>query len=792
MAASLALTEFVGPCRFSHFDRDGTPRAKPHSAPWVQVAATTQDQTRNTMTLLPGMLSADAMDEYGVDLGKTIAYSRAGGRIEAVTSSPRAIEGGRPTYVILNECLALDTPIPSPAGWTTMGALADGDVIYGSDGAPTTVTAALPVQHDRRCYRVTFADGTSVVASDGHLWYVKRSAAPPHAAAPKVLSTEQIAEDGRRWRVPAPGPRQAPERPLPVDPYLLGYWLGNGDTGASALTMADADLPEIQRILKERGIDTTVLQTKPGKAPRLSFSNRQGFGAAMGTEPAQALRALPCYRDKHIPEDYLHGSIEQRTDLLRGLMDSDGCATTGGHSVFIGTERLGEDIVALLRSLGQAVRSTWTPDARSRHGGYARVTFTPRGLVPYALPRKAERVRGDSARQDWVTITSIEPVETVPVRCIAVDAPDHLFQAGVSGMVTHNTHHWIDANEGTAMAKAIARNLAKSRDGSARALAITNAHEPGEESVAQADWEAWQQVASGESIATGYLYDSLQAPDSVSLSDREELRAGLIAARGDSDWLDVDRLIEEIHDPTTPPSISRRYYLNQITVSEDAWIAPWQWAERTDTSQSIADGETITLGFDGSIRSDATALVACRVSDGHLTLLGAWERPAKLGDDGDWQVPRREVDAAVAAAMDRFRVVGFYADPPHWQDAIDRWTEQWGRRMLVKATVPRPLEWWTQRTSHMVTALERFYEAVVTGQLTHDGDATLTRHILNAKRRVQRAGLTIGKEHPHSPRHIDAAIAAVLAYEARADAVARRLDRDAKRASRTRRRAYGF
>lgn len=367
----------------------------------------------------------------------------------------------------------------------------------------------------------------------------------------------------------------------------------------------------------------------------------------------------------------------------------------------------------------------------------------------------------------------------------------------------NETHHWLENNEGHEMAKAVARNLAKSRDGAARSLGITNAHDPGENSVAEWDWDAYQAISQGRSRATGFLYDSLEAPadtklavvdppsDPIELVEaqraaRESLRIGLLAARGDSVWLDVDRLIEEIYDPSTPASMSRRFYLNQLVASEDAWLAPHEWGSVSDATRSIADGETVTLGFDGSVREDSTALVACRVEDGHLQLLGCWEKPDGPVGDG-WQVDRVAVDAAVFAACDRFKVIGFYADPALWQDYLDKWSAEFAPRMLVRATATRPLEWWTNRPKAMVDALERFHNAVVGGELTHDGDSVLTRHVLNARRRVGRSGVTISKEHPSSLRKIDAAMAAVVAYECRADAVAKGLARQHPR-----RKAMGF
>lgn len=339
-------------------------------------------------------------------------------------------------------------------------------------------------------------------------------------------------------------------------------------------------------------------------------------------------------------------------------------------------------------------------------------------------------------------------------------------------IIANETQHWLPGNEGHSMMRVISRNLAKSSSGGARALAITNAHSPGEDSVAEHDYEAHLAISEGRSNATGLLYDSREAPAGIELKDREKLRAGLIAARGDSVWLDVDRLIEEIYDPTTPASMSRRYYLNEVTAAEDSWIAPFEW-DPCATDEKLQLNDTICLGFDGSIKDDSTALVACRLSDGLLSLLGIWEKP-DMADD-DWQVDRVAVNATVAETMEKYNVIGFYCDPAHWQDYVDAWTQKWGHSMLQPAINGKPLEWWTHRPLAMIHALQRFREAVVMKELKHDGGKVLRRQVLNAKNRTGAQGITIAKEHPHSKRKIDAAMAATLAYECRSDAVARRL-----------------
>jgi phage terminase large subunit-like protein len=326
----------------------------------------------------------------------------------------------------------------------------------------------------------------------------------------------------------------------------------------------------------------------------------------------------------------------------------------------------------------------------------------------------------------------------------------------------------------------VRRNLRKRREAEPWCLETSTMYRPGEESVAEKTHGYHQAIVEGRVKEKGLLFDHREAPADVDLSDRDSLLRGLKAAYGPaSEWMDLDGIIAEIWDPQNEVSDSRRYWLNQVVAASDAWLAPADWGKVADATKSLADGDSVTLGFDGSVRDDSTALVACRVEDGHLALLDCWEKPDGPAGDG-WQVDRTAVDAAVAAAFGRWKVVG--------NDTLDRWASEFGPRMLVRASQQRPLEWWTNRPKAMVDALERFHEAVVTGGLSHDGGSVLTRHVLNARRRVGRSGVTISKEFPGSPRKIDAAMAAVLAYECRGDAVALGFTRLRKQ----RRRAHGF
>ncbi|MEU5772724.1 terminase [Streptomyces venezuelae] len=346
------------------------------------------------------------------------------------------------------------------------------------------------------------------------------------------------------------------------------------------------------------------------------------------------------------------------------------------------------------------------------------------------------------------------------------------------------TESWIPSNGGRKLAATIRRNLGKVNGCS---VETPNAFIPGEGSVAERSFEAWTKQQEGKlKLDEGLLFDHREAPPETDPANERSLMDGLAVAYGDSadrngGWVNLRRLLAEYWDPDTDPQDARRYYLNQVTHATDGWISQPEWASVAAAEKVVADQDEIVLGFDGSRRrsqgvTDATALVGCRVSDGHLFLLGCWEQPD--GPFGaDWQVPTVEVLAAVEDAFRDYRVVGMYADPAKWESHIAAWEAKFGRRLKVKASTQHPVEWWMTggRAVQIVRALEKFRSSVVDGELSHDGSSVLTRHILNSRRRESRSGIQIMKEHPDSPRKIDAAIAAVLAWQCRVDAMAKGL-----------------
>lgn len=349
--------------------------------------------------------------------------------------------------------------------------------------------------------------------------------------------------------------------------------------------------------------------------------------------------------------------------------------------------------------------------------------------------------------------------------------------------VADETHLWVGRlHEAYAVLR---QNLRKRRESQPWLLAATTMYAEGEGSVAEAHHEHGLLVAAGKVPSARMVYDHRQAGE-FDLDDPVQLRAAIVDAGGDAHWSDTDAIAAEYHDPQVSEARFRRYWLNQPWGSEDRWMPAAAWAAAARPGATVAAGEAVTLGFDGSLGTgdprrvaDSTVLMGCRLSDGLLFPVGLWEAPGP----GPWEPPRDEVDRAVAEAHRAWRVVRAYADPPHWQTEVGVWAQRFGEDVW--------LEWWTNRDTPMAAALDRLLTDVRAGTATHDGDARVTRHVLNAHPLVKRAAVSdpdgrrervlVRKAHANSPDKIDATVAAALAYEARADALAAGLGKPPRR-----------
>ncbi len=357
---------------------------------------------------------------------------------------------------------------------------------------------------------------------------------------------------------------------------------------------------------------------------------------------------------------------------------------------------------------------------------------------------------------------------------------------GKETFVVFDETHIYNTKELRQMYDTVVRNLDK-RKGTAGTwfLETTTMYAPGEESVAEATYAEAEALSEGRKVGDWRLLYDHRWGDCDDLSDEDKLREALTDAFGDAmAWQDLDSLVNGIRDTRRDPQASRRYFLNALTSSSDAWVAAHEWLACAAPAKRLKPKDMVCLGFDGAVRDDATCLVACRVSDGHLELIGAWEKPeGELG--AQWQVDTLSVDAVVAQASKTYEVVGFFAAPPLCPSSVAKWTAEYGDRLQVQSTASHPIDWWTNRPKQMVQALETFHTAVLGKQLSFTPPedlapgsreaalaTTLTRHVLNARRRVRPMGVIIGKVAHHSSRKIDAAMAAVLAFTARNEAIA--------------------
>lgn len=356
------------------------------------------------------------------------------------------------------KALALDTPIPTPAGWSTQGSLRVGDEIFDEAGRITRVLMAHPVEVDRKCYRVGFSDGSSIVANAEHEWYVEarrngmaRQSRKTHRtwkqqnlrtteeiARTYVLNTRTDGSEEKNYRIPVAGALETLATELPVAPYTLGAWLGDGDSDCAQITIGPLDQQEMSALLAADGSPVR-------KKDHYHFTFALGGRNQKGRERSLGgrLRRAGLLGNKHIPKAYLRASQQQRLALLRGLMDTDGSCAKNGQCEFTGTnERLCRDVKELILSLG------YKPTVlvgRSMldgvdYGPKFRVCFYPnQSLNPFAFQRKALRVREKTQIARFRQIVACDEVYSVPVRCITVDSPNSLYLAGESMIPTHNS-----------------------------------------------------------------------------------------------------------------------------------------------------------------------------------------------------------------------------------------------------------------------------------------------------------------------------------------------------------------
>lgn len=363
------------------------------------------------------------------------------------------------------KALALNTPVPTPTGWTTMGEVTVGDEVVAPDGSGTRVVAVSEVFTDHDCYRLRFSNGEEIVADAGHQWVTHAQVDAPGTSlvypripveAVRPRTTALIARTVRYGRrgdlnhgLAMPAPLQGWHTPLPVDPYMLGVWLGDGNSRCARVTVGGEDLVEMESLIRAAGETLAERREVHANGVQTFGIGVRPRGERGGTTLQERLRRLELFKNKHIPALYLRASAEQRLALLQGLMDTDGYVSADGKVLTYVTvlPALADGVCELLATLGIKFRRR--PKQPMRAGlPFGRLSYVIQfvadaDVLPvFRLRRKLARQRrngGRVTRSRTVQIVACEPVAPVPVRCLTVEHPSHQFLVGRTMLPTHNS-----------------------------------------------------------------------------------------------------------------------------------------------------------------------------------------------------------------------------------------------------------------------------------------------------------------------------------------------------------------
>lgn len=323
--------------------------------------------------------------------------------------------------------LCISTPIATPTGWKPIGDIVAGDAVFAPDGSVTKVSVAWPYRRNR-CYEVGFSDGSSMIAGEGHQWVVRRSWGASRVMKTSALADSHLTNRGEAmWMVDSTAPLDLPDQDLPIDPYWLGYWLGDGDSHQALISVGRDDVDELQALIGGR-----------------RFPDQNGNYRLRFTEMHRVLRATSLLGDKHIPRQYKRASRAQRMSLLSGLMDSDGTIRRDNNNcqLAVQNEALALGFAELVVSMGWkcTVRKKDVGPDWKRAVSYV-ASFRPTEQV-FRLRRKADRLDltvGQLSRHTSRSIRYVREVPSVTTRCIAVEHPSHMFLAGRQMIPTHNS-----------------------------------------------------------------------------------------------------------------------------------------------------------------------------------------------------------------------------------------------------------------------------------------------------------------------------------------------------------------
>lgn len=392
------------------------------------------------------------------------------------------------------EALDINTPLPTPKGWTLMGNVKAGDILFDEKGNTCKVQFVTRIMNGRKCFKVSFSDGSNLVTDGDHQWTVYISKHGITTGEETLATKDMIRDykDGNRntYSIQVSQPLKTNKQQLPVSPYLLGIWLGDGHSHSAQFTLHKDDKEILGYIQDEghrinvvdplkttwtvrvdqyergnsiciRGHDINQLgKTKKGYCAecqrqyylKYKYKN-ENYLDPIVNEPRtlhKKLSNLGVIQNKHIPDIYLRSSFEQRMSLLQGMMDSDGHITKKGRCEFSTVRKeIADGIQELLASLGikstrKKKKTSCTYNGEKVFGECIRFSFLvyndqPVFRVKRKLDRMKSRIGARTTETERRRIIDISPVPSRPVRCIAVDSPSHLYLAGREMIPTHNT-----------------------------------------------------------------------------------------------------------------------------------------------------------------------------------------------------------------------------------------------------------------------------------------------------------------------------------------------------------------
>jgi intein/homing endonuclease len=333
--------------------------------------------------------------------------------------------------------LPLDTPILTSDGWKTMGTLTNNDQVYDKDGNLVNIMNISKVKN-KKCLKIIFDNNEEIISDFEHRWLVYRENSG--VIKEMVMTTQEIKDYNNSLskrqsynilKIKNAKPLNNPEIKLPIDPYVLGLWLGDGHSVDAKITQANEKVWE-EIIKRGYTIGDDLSQGGAGKSTTRTVLDLQN-----------KLRKNLLLQNKHIPEIYLSSSYNQRLDLLRGLMDSDGTYNKTRQSfVMESTRETQVDyFTEISSSLGLKVtKSNFNKKFNGKVNKCYRASFVTDNFNPF-LSRNQDLVLNlKKDRRTFRSIVSVEEVESVPTKCIEVDSPSSTFLCGKSLLVTHNTN----------------------------------------------------------------------------------------------------------------------------------------------------------------------------------------------------------------------------------------------------------------------------------------------------------------------------------------------------------------